>query len=112
MLLAAVFPWRVINDEGHYRALIRSFHDFQNYDGMVAVIFTDIDKLTLEIRGKVFQNRGESLAFEEGLAVQEAVGFLCGGKKLLREILLVASNDMQNCHAACAEATKDIAVFS
>src|ERR1700733_1986309 len=111
MVLAAVFPWRVINDEGYHRLLIRSFHDFQNYDGVVAVILADIDKLTFEIRGQVFQDRGGSLAFYEVFAVQEAVRFLCSGKKLLREILLVASDYMQNCHAARAEATKDVAVF-
>ena len=97
-LLAAVFPWGIAYDERHYGPAVDGFDDFQNHDGVVAVIFASINELTFQIRSQVFQDGGEVFSFDEGLAIQETVGLLCSGEELLRKILLIASDDMQYCY--------------
>jgi hypothetical protein len=67
--LAAVFPRGIVYDERHYRSAISGFDDFQDHDGVIAVIFAGINEFTLQICAQIFQDGGESFPLDERLAI-------------------------------------------
>ncbi len=67
--LAAVFPRGIVYDERHYRSAIAGFDNFQDHDGVIAVIFAGINELAFKICAQVFQDGGESFALDERLAI-------------------------------------------
>lgn|SRR5580704_2074409 len=76
--LAAVFPRRIPYNQRIYFSAIPGFDNFQNRNGVIAVIFRNAYEFAFQIGSQILQDRRGSFPFVKRLAIYEAVGFFGG----------------------------------
>lgn len=110
--LPAVFPRGVGDRERPEIFAANGFDDFQQYDGMIAIFFANVDNLTLDVGANISQDGRRRLAGRKGLAVQRTVLALGWGEEFLGHVPLIAGENVESGDAASGQTVKHVAAPS